>query len=156
MNKIDEIWKKIGLIINISQMIEYSLINIIAVNEILSEFEKKNQMYVFEYNELVKKSNELSDIFETKTFGEILSYFKEIKYFKNKDYHKLIEVLKRRNYVVHKFFKDDLSKNNLETNPTVYYSYLDETIKLMNEVNDELVGIDQKQRNELDSFIKES
>lgn len=156
MNKIDEIWKKIGLIINISQMIEYSLINIIAVNEILSEFEKKNQMYVFEYNELVKKSNELSDIFETKTLGEILSYFKEIKYFKNKDYHKLIEVLKRRNYVVHKFFKDDLSKNNLETNPTVYYSYLDETIKLMNEVNDELVGIDQKQRNELDSFIKES
>ena len=156
MNKIDEIWKKIGLIINISQMIEYSLINIIAVNEILSEFEKKNQMYVFEYNELVKKSNELSDIFETKTLGEILSYFKEIKYFKNKDYHKLIEVLKRRNYVVHKFFKDDLSKNNLETNPIVYYSYLDETIKLMNEVNDELVGIDQKQRNELDSFIKES
>lgn len=39
-----KVWEMIGLVVNISQMIEYNLANILALNEILVAFDKEDSM----------------------------------------------------------------------------------------------------------------
>lgn len=50
------LWGKVGLIVNLSQMIEYTLANVLAFDEILREFEDRDSMYVYEYNEFAKRA----------------------------------------------------------------------------------------------------
>ena len=45
-------------------------------------------------------------------------------------------------------FRDDLSKNNLETNPKFYFKELEETISLLNTINESLVEIFERQKEE--------
>lgn len=47
---LEELWGKVGFIVNLSQMIEYNLANILAFDEILREFDNADSMYLFEYN----------------------------------------------------------------------------------------------------------
>ena len=48
--QLEELWGKVGFIVNLSQMIEYNLANILAFDEILREFNNADSMYLFEYN----------------------------------------------------------------------------------------------------------
>lgn len=59
-----------------------------------------------------------------------------------------IYIIEKRNYVIHHLFKDDLTKKNLDTNPTVYYKELEETIALLTSVNDSLIEIFKQQKEE--------
>ena len=45
-------------------------------------------------------------------------------------------------------FKDDLRKNYLETNPKFYFKELEETISLLNTINESLVEIFERQKEE--------
>lgn len=49
-----EIWGKVGFIVHLSQMIEYTLANVLAFNDILREFDDKGSINVFEYNGFVE------------------------------------------------------------------------------------------------------
>ena len=51
-----KVWGMVGFIVNLSQMIEYNLANILALNEILVAFDKEDSMYEFEYVELLRKT----------------------------------------------------------------------------------------------------
>ena len=53
-----KIWEMVGFIVNLSQMIEYNLANILALNEILVAFDKEEFMFEFEYAKLLKKTDE--------------------------------------------------------------------------------------------------
>ena len=55
--ELQSLWAKVGLIVNLSQMVEYNLANILAFDEILREFETTDSMFVFEYNEFVEYAN---------------------------------------------------------------------------------------------------
>ena len=57
--QLEELWGKVGFIVNLSQMIEYNLANILAFDEILREFNNADSMYLFEYNTFVSKANNL-------------------------------------------------------------------------------------------------
>ena len=46
--QLEELWGKVGFIVNLSQMIEYNLANILAFDEILREFDNADSMYLFE------------------------------------------------------------------------------------------------------------
>ena len=54
--ELQSLWAKVGLIVNLSQMVEYNLANILAFDEILREFETTDSMFVFEYNEFVERA----------------------------------------------------------------------------------------------------
>ena len=45
-------------------------------------------------------------------------------------------------------FRDDLRKNYLETNPKFYFKELEETISLLNTINESLVEIFKQQKEE--------
>ena len=53
-----KVWEMIGFVVNISQMVEYNLANILALNEILVAFDKEDFMYEFEYAELLRKTDD--------------------------------------------------------------------------------------------------
>ena len=42
--QLEELWGKVGFIVNLSQMIEYNLANILAFGEILREFNNADSM----------------------------------------------------------------------------------------------------------------
>lgn len=142
------LWVKVGVIVNLSQMVEYNLANILAFDEILREFEERDSMFVCEYNEFAKQANKWYDKLSKKSLGKSLNRAKEIKFFTEESEKTLLEAIEKRNYVIHHLFKDDLTKKSLDTNPTVYYQELEETIALLTSVNDSLVEIFKQQKEE--------
>jgi hypothetical protein len=142
------LWEKVGFIVNLSQMIEYNLSNILAFDEILREFETTNSMFVFEYNEFVERANNWYKRLSKMTFGANLKRAKEIKFFTKESEELLSKAIDKRNYVIHSLFKDDLKNKYLETNPKYYFKELEETISLLNTINESLVEIFKQQKEE--------
>lgn len=142
------LWGKVGLIVNLSQMVEYNLANILAFDEILREFETTDSMFVFEYNEFVERANNWYKRLSKMTFGANLKRAKEIKFFTEESEELLAKAIEKRNFVVHRLFKEDLQKNHLETNPEFYFNDLEETIYLLNSINESLVEIFKQQQEE--------
>ena len=142
------LWVKVGVIVNLSQMVEYNLANIIAFNEILHEFEERDSMFVCEYNKFTEQANQWYDMLSQKPLGKSLNRAKEVKFFTEESEEILMQAIKKRNYVIHHLFKDDLTKKYLETNPAFYYQELEETITLLASLNDSLVDIFKKQKEE--------
>ena len=54
---LQELLGKVGLIVHLSQMVEYNLANILSADELLRGFDTDNSMRIVDYNELVQKSN---------------------------------------------------------------------------------------------------
>lgn len=142
------LWEKVGFIVNLSQMVEYNLANILAFDEILREFETMDLMFVFEYNEFVERANNWYKRLSEMTFGANLKRAKEIKFFTNESEELLSKAIDKRNYVIHSLFKDDLKNKYLETNPKYYFKELEDTIYLLNTINESLVEIFKKQKEE--------
>ena len=142
------LWGKVGFIVNLSQMVEYNLANILAFDEILREFETTDSMFVFEYNEFVERANNWYKKLSKMTFGANLKRAREIKFFTKKSEELLSKAIEKRNYVIHSLFKEDLEKNYLETNPKYYFNELEETIFLLNTINESLVKIFRQQKEE--------
>jgi len=95
------LWGKVGLIVNLSQMVEYNLANILAFDEILLEFEITDSMTVFEYNEFVERANNWYKKLSKITFGGNVKRAKEIKFFTKESEELLSKAIKKRNYVIH-------------------------------------------------------
>lgn len=143
-----KLWEKVGLIVNLSQMVEYNLANILAFDEILREFETTDSMFVFEYNEFVERANNWYKELSKRTFGGSVKRAKEIKFFTKESEELLSKAIEKRNYVIHSLFKDDLKNKYLETNPKYYFNELEETISLLNTINESLVEIFKQQKEE--------
>ncbi len=150
--QLKQVWRQVGFIVNLSQMIEYTLYNILALNEILKEFESRDSMFVFEYNELVDKANKIGKFLENKSLGCIISKVKEVNYFTVEAIGLLEDVLKKRNYVTHHLFRDDLKEKQLEKNPAIFFKELEDIISLMYSVNEELNEIFNRQKEEMNSI----
>lgn len=142
------LWGKVGLIVNLSQMVEYNLANILAFDEILRKFETTDSMFVFEYNEFVERANNWYKRLSEMTFGANFKRAKEIKFFTKESEELFSKAIDKRNYVVHSLFKDDLKNKYLETNPKYYFDELEETISLLNIINESLVEIFKQQKDE--------
>lgn len=136
-----KVWGSIGFIVNLSQMIEYNLANILALNEILAAFDKKESMYVFEYKELVNKSNQWYKELDKLELGKVIGKFEGRRIITKEFIDFLDEIRKERNYFIHHFFKDDLSTKAFQENPKQFIPRLQELIGKMKAANDELVKI---------------
>ena len=147
---LQELWGKVGFIVHLSQMVEYNLANILSADDLLRGFDTDNSMRIVDYNELVQKSNEMYHKLSGISLGGVLKQAKRVNFF-NKDGLELLEkACKKRNYVVHNLFRDDLKPRHLETDPEFYFEELENTIEILHEINEVLTKIFERQKQEFE------
>lgn len=137
----EKIYAHIGFMVNLSQMIEYNLANILALNDILSAFDKKEEIYVFEYNELLQKANEYYENLEKKELGKLLGEINKKEIFTKELILEIDKIREERNYFIHRFFKDDLFTKKFQNKPGQFTSIIKNLIGKMYIINEELVKI---------------
>ena len=154
MNEINqnlqELWGKVGFIVHLSQMVEYNLANILSADELLRGFDTDNSMRIVDYNELVQKSNEMYHKLSGIPLGGVLKQAKRVIFFNEDGLELLEKACKKRNYVVHNLFRDDLKPRHLETDPEFYFEELENTIEILHEINEVLTKIFERQKQELE------
>ena len=144
-----KVWGSVGFIVNLSQMIEYNIANILALNEILSAFDKQDSMFVFEYNELLRKTDEWYSELDKKELGKVLREAKNRPIFTEQFIDLLDKIRVERNYYVHTFFKEDLKTKQFQDNPKECIPRLQELVGDMHAANEELVRIFQEMKQEV-------
>lgn len=136
-----KVWGMVGFVVNLSQMIEYNLANILALNEILVAFDKEESMYEFEYAELLRKTDEWYKKLDRLELGKLLENIKSKTDFTEEFITFLTEIKTERNFFVHNVFKDDLFNKAFQDNPKQYIPRLQVLIGKMHAANEELVKI---------------
>ena len=154
MNEINqnlqELWGKVGFIVHLSQMVEYNLANILSADELLRGFDTDNSIRIVDYNELVQKSNEMYHKLSGIPLGGVLKQAKKVNFFNEDGLELLEKACKKRNYVVHNLFRDDLKPRHLGTDPEFYFEELENTIKILHEINEVLTKIFERQKQEFE------
>ena len=136
-----KIYSKIGLVVHLSQMIEYNLANIFAFNEILEGFKETDSMYLYEFNKLAQKANEWYKLLNKKELGRSLKEIKGTTALEKELISRIDKIRIRRNYYIHNFFKEDLKTQRISSNPLQLMSDLEALIEEMASVNDQLCAI---------------
>ena len=147
---LQELWGKVGFIVHLSQMVEYNLANILSADELLRGFDTDNSMRIVDYNELVQKSNEMYHKLSGIPLGCVLKQAKKVNFFNEDGLELLEKACKKRNYVVHNLFRDDLKPRHLETDPEFYFEELENTIEILHEINEVLTKIFERQKQEFE------
>ena len=129
-------------------MLEYNLANILYADELLRGFDTDNSMRIVDYNELVQKSNEMYHKLSGIPLGGVLKQAKKVNFFNEDGLELLEKACKKRNYVVHNLFRDDLKLRHLETDPEFYFEELENTIEILHEINEVLTKIFERQKQE--------
>ena len=144
-----KVWEMIGFVVNISQMVEYNLDNILALNEILVAFDKEDSMYELENVELLRKTDDWYKKLDKFELGMLLENIKSRTDFTKEFIDFLTEIRTERNFFVHNVFKRDLFTKAFQDNPKQYIPRLQELIAKMHAANDELVKIFAKMKKEV-------
>ena len=127
-------------------MLEYTLTNILAFNEILKEFDNKNSMSVLDYNTFAERAATLYNELIERPFGYGLRQAERLKFFTDDSQKRLKRICEERNFVIHRIFRDDLKLNHLETDPEFYFKRLELLIEDMYYANEELNNIFLQQK----------
>ena len=136
-----KVWGSVGFIVNLSQMIEYNLANILALNEILVAFDEEESMCEFEYAELLRKTEEWYKKLDKCELGKVLNEIKNKNIITEEFISYLDEIRIERNYFVHNFFKEDLFTKAFQNNPKQFIPRLQDLVGKMHVANEELVKI---------------
>ena len=147
---LQELWGKVGFIVHLSQMVEYNLANILSADELLGGFDTDNSMCIVDYNELAQKSNEMCHKLSGIPLGGILRRANKVKFFNEEGMELLEKACKKRNYIVHHLFREDLIPRHLETDPEFYFEELESTIEILHAINEVLTQIFERQKQEFE------
>lgn len=147
-----ELLCKVGLVVHLSQMIEYNIANILAFDDVLRKFDESGSMMLYEFNDLTRKAEHWYEILEKNPLGFGLKKARERGFFTDESQKRLDEMCDERNYVVHRMFKDDLLTQNTSKNPTFYYERIENLLEEMKVINDGLTEIFKEKQNEYNSI----
>lgn len=143
---------KVGLVVHLSQMIEYNIANILAFDDVLRKFDESGSMMMYEFNDITREAEHWYEILEKKPLGFGLKEARERGFFTDESQKRLDEMCDERNYVVHRMFKDDLLTQNTSKNPTFYYERIENLLEEMEVIIDVLTEIFKEKQNEYNSI----
>ena len=144
-----KVWESIGFIVNLSQMIEYNIANILALNEIISAFDGEGSMFVFEYEVLLCKTDQWYKKLDKLELGKVLREVQNKRIFTEDFIGCLDEIREERNYFVHSYFKDDLKTKEFQEDPKKIIPRLQNLVDKMHAANEELVKIFAEMKQEV-------
>ena len=133
------VYEKIGMILHISQAIEYNLHIIIIYDNIYKKCFSKEEI-----KDKLKRIEEYYLEYSKQPTGYSIDLARKTKIFTEDFLISLSKAISKRNYYAHRFFKDDFKENNLNNNPKMFLDKLDKDITRLNEMNTEL-GNDLKE-----------
>ena len=150
----DLLYGRVGMIVALSQMIEYNLAEVQAYQKVLSLFDKDGQVKREIFEKVSKEAEVLWEKSLNETLGQNIAQIKGAGIFKNnpKQIDELEAVLKERNYLVHQFFKEDVAKRSIEKDITSVLKRLLDDIERMNCLNEALIGQIKDLKKEYDSI----
>lgn len=143
-----EVLGKVGLIVHLSQLIEYNVANILAFDDLLDKFNDNDEMYSFEYEQFKQQAENLYKTLSIQPMGACLAKAKDVRFFTKDSYDRLRSMCDERNWAVHRLFKEDLELRHLETDPIFYFDRLENIIDDMNAINQDLIKIFENQKQE--------
>ena len=101
----NRIYCAIGKVAEVTQFIETILIDICENSEIIKEFGRHQKMTQADYDQIVDDVNYLKNKMQTMTFGQLIGIIHESKSLSYEETKELKELLEKRNYFVHEYFK---------------------------------------------------
>jgi len=101
----NRIYLLIGKFAEITQKIELKLGEICEKSEIIKEFNRHSKMNNDIYNRVVDDSAFLKEKMETMTFGQMIGTVYESKSLNQEEINTLKDLLGKRNYFTHEYFK---------------------------------------------------
>ena len=152
--KLEKMWGSVGFIMHLAQLIEYNIVNIIAGYEFLKDTNAQKKMTIGEYEKRAYRSNKkLHSLTDNKnTMGNVVKAAKDVNLFDEELTAKIDAIKERRDYYAHIFFKEQLLTKDMENDPDTLLDQLSLDIFEMNSINNQLLGIDKKQREEANNF----
>lgn len=135
------VFEHIGFLVNLSQLIEYNLANILALNEIIDEFVKKEPTYIIEYKFLLKKTEDWYDTISKRELGYAVKIVKKKKLFTKPFLNELNSFKAERNFFIHQIFKEDLFNKEFQNSPKKFIPRLKDAIGNGYAINNELINI---------------
>lgn len=122
---------------HIAQTLEYNLSTIIA----FSKIEKELRYRQLSNEEIKRKIDTIEEIYEElnrKPLGFSIELARETKIFTEEFLETLSKALHSRNYYAHRFFKEDIKKNQINSNKEKVLNDLNNNITRLKNVNNEL------------------
>ena len=101
----NRIYCLIGKFAEITQQIELCLGEICEKSEIIKEFGRHSKLTAQEYNRVVDDAAFLKEKMETMTFGQMIGTVYESKSLSHEEINTLKDLLGKRNYFTHEYFK---------------------------------------------------
>ena len=138
-----EMYSLVGVIVHVSQMLEYNLANIIAVKKMQIAVEKTESTTLIEFDGLKQKCEVEYKRINKLTLGKIIDELKKIDIFDSDKIENINEVLSQRNHIVHNVFKEDLFSKKFSDIMEVdgYIDTLNGVEERIKELNDYVVEI---------------
>jgi hypothetical protein len=146
------LYGRVGMIVALSQMIEYNLAEVQAYHKALNNLSGA-ELQSDRQKQILIEADKIYHTNLAKTLGQNIQGIKDSHIFK--DAPELIdvldEVLKERNYVIHQLFKDDVRKQCIQNNLQQVLDRLGDDVDRLNNLNEKLleiiIDLDQKLSN---------
>jgi len=147
----DELYRLVGIVMRNAQAIERNLSIVIYYDRILSVFDENDEVPKEEFNENHESADKLYDDMSWMTMGDILKLAKETPSLDQGIVDRLSRVMKHRNYVAHRMFKDrmfEVGRSETQRQLSSIKRRMSEEINISLDLNNDLLTIIGKLREE--------
>ena len=146
----------IGKFAEITQHIELRLGEICEKSEIIKEFGRHEIMTKDNYNRIVDDAAFLKEKMETMTFGQMIGTVYASKSLNNDEVNNLKELLGKRNYFTHEYFKYTNFTNATEELISEEFEAIKSDLKKLKLMLDRLNLIKETQNKRIDYLLSKS
>ena len=145
----NRIYCAVGKIIETTQSLEMNIGEICEIVEIVKEFSRHDKMSLADFEQVKNDAKYLREKMETMTFGQMIGIVYESRRLSFDEINELKELLEKRNYFAHEYFKFTKFENHSEESFILeefdaLKEYLADLKKMLNRL--EIIKSSQKER----------